>query len=462
MKLDWRQGFLYITVIGIEGCWLFAMMAMLNSQVLEGRLSVPGIMLLFPLAFIFNGLLQRRHWHRFIRSGINWLVWAAAMLLMVKAQLFAGLPLFNTEWLLAVPRSIAGVIYDFEPALFIMLGSGVLWWLGRRLAGRNADFAALVGEFQFGLFMLVVTFLSASALEIELSGQIYLVVAFFLFSLLGISIAHALEGTSWLSGLYQGHWSGLLLVSISLVFLAGFIITMIFTPDFLQLIVAAIKYVWGLVMQAIAFLINLLPEPGPGEAPPMPVPPPQTVEPEEFNFFRMPEALRRVFGAGWVTLFIGGILFAMWRVFSDILRWLHRRLRTPGAEYERMPGAFRADLFGFFRWLLHRLFGWRLPWAKESTGKISPEAASVRQIYRQYLRWAAAGGYPRQVWQTPNEYGGELAQLLPGSQADLDYLTNQYVTVRYGASMPAEADLHRLTQAWHRVKKNHLKLKREG
>ena len=91
----------------------------------------------------------------------------------------------------------------------------VIWWLGRRLARLVSTSAAMVSEFQFGLVMLVIIFFVASQLEAALDNPVPIVLAFFLFALLGISVAHALEGTSWLSGLYQGHWSGLLLISIS-------------------------------------------------------------------------------------------------------------------------------------------------------------------------------------------------------------------------------------------------------
>ncbi|GAI27181.1 unnamed protein product, partial [marine sediment metagenome] len=91
------------------------------------------------------------------------------------------------------------------------------------------------------------------------------------------------------------------------------------------------------------------------------------------------------------------------------------------------------------------------------TRAVLPEIASVRQIYRQLLRWTAAGGYPRHISQTPYEYLYALAHLLPDVQGDLDLITQQYVKVRYGALLPTEDELHQLRQSWHRVKQNQLK-----
>ena len=171
------------------------------------------------------------------------------------------------------------MIYSFRPELLILLSTVVIWWLGRRLAGLKVNFTAIVSEFQFGLFILVVTFFVASMLQADLAHPVYLIVAFFLFALLGISVAHALEGTSWLSGLNQGHWSGILLVSISMILIFGFIISLVVNPDFLQLVLSALKWVWGLIMKLMAFLVNLLPESEPGELPStMPVTEPETTE----------------------------------------------------------------------------------------------------------------------------------------------------------------------------------------
>jgi len=56
--------------------------------------------------------------------------------------------------------------------------------------------------------MLLFTFFLSYQFKINLAYQVYLAAAFFAFALVGMSVAHALEGGSWLSGLYRGHWLG--------------------------------------------------------------------------------------------------------------------------------------------------------------------------------------------------------------------------------------------------------------
>jgi hypothetical protein len=462
MKLDWRQGILYVTTIGMEGCWLYALIALLNKQTADGRLSVLGILVLYPVAFLFNMVLVRLKWPKACIQSVSWLGWVVGMLLIVKVQLFGDLPVSDPQWLLSVPRSITEVIYAFRPELLILLSTGVLWWLGRRLARRICNFAAMVSEFQFGLVMLILIFFVTSQLGVTLDNAVPVALSFFLFALVGISVAHALEGTSWLSGLYQGHWSGLLLVSISVILLLGLLISWAVTPDLLQVIWAGIKWawglIWGLIMKVLLFLSGLFPESEPAEPPPMPSMP--AMEPDEgFKLWTMPEWLRGGLRLSWSILVLGLILFALWRISSDIFRWLRRKLASmAGAEFEPLPGAFKADFLSLLKRILFKLLGLKLPFRlRGEKGTFPPEIASVRQIYRQFLRWATAGGYPRHISQTPHEYCYTLVGLLPEAREDLDLVTQQYVRTRYGALLSTGDELNELSQAWHRLKQTHLK-----
>jgi len=457
MKVDRRQVILYITTMGMEGCWLYASLAMLNKQVAGGRLSILGILLFYPLAFAFNKLVRWLRWPKVCLHSLSWLAWAVGMLLMVKIQLFSDLQWLNPSWLLAIPQAIGQIIYTFKPELLILASTAIIWWLGRRLAYLRINFAASVSEFQFGLAILLLTFWVTSLLRLDLTESVPTALAFFFFALLGTSIAHAQEGTSWLSGLYQGHWSGLLLVSISLVLILGLLIGSVVTPDLLQLVLAALKWVWGLILKVIAFIASLFPEPEPGELPPA-MPMPQMEPAEEFKLWTMPESVRSGLRLGLGMLWLGISLLALWRISSQIYEWLSRRLASmAGAEIEPLQGAFRADLLSLLKRIILKLLRLGLPFRLARKSKsLLPEVATVRQIYRQLLRWAATGGYPRHVSQTPYEYLYTLADLLPEARGDLDFITQQYVSTRYGTSLPTEDALHQLRQSWHEISQNRL------
>ncbi len=458
MKLDWRRGVLYATTMGMEGCWLYALIALINRQAVEERLWVIGLLLLYPVSFGFNWLLQRRRWHRILLSTISWVVWVGAMLLIVKIQIFSDLAWADSTWLWAVPRAIADIFYGFKPELLILLSTGAIWWLGRRLAGLALSFVMSVSEFQFGLVILLITFFSASQLGASLANAVPTALVFFFCGLLGMSIAHAVEGTGWLSGLYRRQWATLLLASIGLIVLLGFLIVSLVTPDFLQLILTALKWLWELTVKAITFIVSLLPKPESSQLPP-PAPAP-SIGPslEEFNPWNLSEEARQRLQMVWNIVMGGILLLALWRVSSQIISWLRRRLAGSGAEIEPIPGAFRADLLSLLKRLLLKLVGFvsLLRFFRKSRAVIS-EVASVRQIYRQLLRWAAVRGYPRSMHQTPHEYLYTLAGVLPQAQEDLDFITQQYVRVRYSPSLPAEGELDQLKQSWSNVRQIRLK-----
>ena len=54
MRPDWRQALAYATVIGMEGLWLYALLAMLNVKVTGGGMAAPWLMLAYPFGFGSN------------------------------------------------------------------------------------------------------------------------------------------------------------------------------------------------------------------------------------------------------------------------------------------------------------------------------------------------------------------------------------------------------------------------
>jgi hypothetical protein len=129
-----------------------------------------------------------------------------------------------------------------------------------------------------------------------------------------------------------------------------------------------------------------------------------------------------------------------------------------GAEFEKVPTSFRADLMNLLKRLISSLFRIRLLFRfGRKSATMLPEVVPVRQIYRQFLRWAAKGGYARNTSQTPHEYLYSLVGRLPEAQQDMAFITQQYVAVRYGTLLPDEDEINLLRQSWYHVKKKRLK-----
>jgi len=460
MKLDWKRGILYLAVMGMEACWLYVLIALLNNKAAGDHLSIAGILALYPASLFFNRLLGRLRWPRACLLGVSWLGWVIGMLLIVKVQLYADIPLSESAWLLSIPQSIVHVIYSLKPEFLILLSTGIIWWLGQRLSSRDVSFPMMLRKFQFGLIMLVLIFFAGSRIDAVPDNQVSAALIFFLFALFGISVAHAFENTRF-SGQNRWPWSGLLLISISLILLMGFLITLMVTPELLQLLWTPFKWAWGLIcgliLKVIQFLAGLFPQSEPGKLPPVLSMPP--INPEQGKPLAIPKWLRSslLFTIG--VFCIGMALLALWRITSDIFYWLRHKLADMAdAEIEPMPGAFKTDFFRLLKYLFFRLlklrFFFRL---RNKEGAVSPEVVSIRKIYRQLLHWAAEHGCPRHISQTPYEYCRTLESLLPDATIDLNFITQQYVMARYGVLLPTGDTLNNLSRSWHRIKQTRLK-----
>lgn len=456
MKIDGRKYAVYATILGMELSWLYAIATLLNNKVAGGSLSVFGLLTIYLLAFVSNKALSYLRWHRYFIRTLSWLLWAVVALLTVKIQLFGGIALFDSAWLTALPQALAQIFYTLKPELLIVFVSIPLWWLGRRLAYIGLDFATAVAEFQFGLVMLLMTFFVGYELELDQSSSVFVALLFFFFALLGISITHGQDGKSWLSSWYQGHWSGLLLVSIGLILIIGVAISFIVTPDLIQLLLTALKWLWGMVEKLLDYLASLLPPMEPSELSPTP-PLPGGGPEEPYMPLHIPEFLLSGLRLGWSILVFGIALLAIWRISTQIFSWLRRRMASQGGETEPLEGAFKADFLNWLRRILQLLgLKWLLK-PRRRMGLILPEVASVRQIYNQLLRWAASGGYPRQKHETPYEYLSVLGSLMPENQGELDFITSEYVSARYGSSLPTDDELRQLKQKWHQLRETRLK-----
>jgi len=460
MKRDWRQIVLYITVFGMEGCWLYAFMAFLNNRAADNSLSVLLILGIFPLSFGINLLLRQLKWPLFLIRTISWFLWIIAMLISIKIQLFINLPWADTQWLLALPRAFTQIFYEFRPELLILVSSAIIWWLGRRLAYVNVRFSLILAEFQFGLIVLLAIFFINAHLDISIPNSFPVILAFFIFAFCGIPLAHTLEGESWLSGLYRGRWSIILGISIVLILILGLVISSIVTPNLLQIILDGIKWLWEQFVKVLTFIMSLLPEPEATELPPELAGPGMGGSNEVAEkSFSIPDWLRSGMGMTIIALWGGLTVLAVWRLSSEIAKWLRRRLASmAGAEYERVPTSIRADLMSLLKRIVSFISRIRVIFhlMRKSTA-IRPEVAPVYQVYRQFLHWADKGGLTRTRSQTPNEYLLVLAERLPDARNELAYITQQYVAARYGTLFPDEDEVRRLRQTWLDLKKVRLK-----
>jgi len=299
-----------------------------------------------------------------------------------------------------------------------------------------------------------------SLLGVQIANIIPLALLFFLLALVEMALAHSQDSTEWSMRSHRGLWILLLLISIGLILALGLIIPSVVTADLMQLIVVPLKWMWSMIEKGVGFLLSLIPMPELTEEM-LPSEPMPEMPPEEFaEAIRMPEWVMGAGRIGWNVLVLGLILVALWQLSSQFFGWLRRRLMTTaGAEIESLEGAFRTDLLSFLKGIVLALLRFRLPfWRRRRSKSLPPEITSVSQIYHKLLQWVGGGGWPRPAFQTPYEYLYTLEELLPMSKDALRFITERYVSARYGSSLPTEEELHQLKQSWHQVRRNRLKV----
>jgi len=459
MKTSWSRVALYITIMGMECCWLFAILSVANGLILQGRLSIIGLLALYPVAFGINMMMARLNLPKAYLNLISWVIWAGAAMLLVKLQLYGSLALWDQSWLRAITAALRQAPYDFQPEILLFVGSIIIWRLSQRLVHLKTDFPRLVIEFQFGIPILIAVFIISSYFAGTLEHAVFTAVAFFAFALSGLSISHAQQTDSSVWQIYRGRWLGILIAGISLVILLGVLSSSAVNPDFFERILSAAKWAWGVAARALIWVANLLPIPG--EEPSSDllggIDQDVFIKPKTY-IFGMSGSVRSVIRVTLAVLYGSLFIFALWRVSGRVLNWLSRQLASmAGVETESLSGAFRSDVLRLAKCILARFLGFMVSFRRgRKTRNLPPEVASIQQLYHQMVRWATAKGCPRQPTQTAYEYQARLVDLLPEFGEEFSLITGQFVSARYGGLVPGKDELSRLRQSWRKIRQGSI------
>lgn len=131
------------------------------------------------------------------------------------------------------------------------------------------------------------------------------------------------------------------------------------------------------------------------------------------------------------------VTFALTRLYGQtaVAEAEGHRLTKAGEDSQNKPGLGQRLLsrLGFLR-------QWRL-------------AASIRRIYQEMVKSAAAVGYPRLEAETPYEYLHTLAKAWPDHQEETRLLTEAFVKIRYGELPETKEELDMIIAAWERLEK---------
>jgi hypothetical protein len=447
---------IYLAVIGMELCCLFAVLQVAN-QTVNNRLAPAGLLTILILSFVVFKILCHLIQFKRLATMLGWIIfWPLVTLCTIKFQLFWQTPVRDTVWLKSIPLAFSKILTSFEPALLIIICTVLLWWLGERLAAKKLDFPATISEFQFGLIVLVLIYSLAYVLEPDIHTALPATLIFFFCGLVGISISHdTVHG--WFNTPGQWHWSVMLIFSIGLILLAGLVVSIIISPEFIQILIQALKWLWVTFEKFMQWLASLFPSSSLTEQsiPGMEIP--GGVIPEKTHEFHIPDWLISGFKIGWSIMIVSLILLAIWRISSQILAWMRRITGSSSGETESLKVNFWLDWINWLKRLFSSLFRNKLRDEYFNNQDITSEASAIRRIYAQWLRRMASAGYPRRKEQTPLEYQAGAEGLLVGQKEAVRAITCEYIQVRYGGSTPSLQEIEGMKNQWSILRKTNLK-----
>jgi Domain of unknown function (DUF4129) len=457
-----QRDILFLAVAGAETCWMYIALLLLDVKATKGDLPALGLLSFYPLAFVMGKAIRRLPWGIIRLFLLNWTLWFVWFVALAKHYAAPFENPLEPAWIHSFVTGILQVS-SVSAQQLILVCSILLWWLGGRLLRLRLVFSTLLTEFQFGVAILLILFFFESQWDLNLPGLVPTTMAFFVFSFAGAAITHAREGAGWLSGPFRSRWMSLLIFTIVTILVGGMLIVGLVKPDILKLILSLLTMVWNffwdLVFTVISFLASLFPSQEPMNLPAKPSMPAVPAEPPVWTqLFRIPDWVRRVGSMVMVCVWMILILAALWSVSSQILHWLRQRLEGMSeVEVEPMSGAFFDDLLHLFKALFVlalRFFHFlaRPFRPKQRVQAASSEISSIRAVYRRMADWAASGGCPRHVAQTPHEYLRVLTLWLPEAGKDFAFITNHYVLVRYGDCLPSHGTLDQVRMTWEKLR----------
>lgn len=353
-------------------------------------------------------------------------------------------------------------------AVLTLLAAGGLWWWGMRTGRAAPSYDGLARNFLGGLAGLV------AVLAMNTTGAflprmlllsvllLYLALGLFLLALASIQATRRYERAGDHELPLPGHWWTTVLAVVGLLVLAALLLSLLFAPQTLGHLGAAIAAAFALMGQVLAWIIAIISYPIflllAWLAAQLPLRPFTDQTPELVQFALPPGPLVLTAADGpaaagdptawWVG---GGLLILA--VFAVLFFLSMRRSSTLTGDdvAETHEGILTSDLIkAQLAALLRRDRGASpAPPYLPLTG--DDPATSIRRTYQQLLQWAAAKEQLRAPGATPDRYAEELASAFPDHAAHIRTITDVYTAARYGTAA-GDAEAQRAYSAWQQIK----------
>ncbi len=375
-------------------------------------------------------------------------------------------------WVRALILSLADVD-TIDPRGWMAVMFLVYFWVrGNGLARRSLSIESVGFSFRAGIVILILESLVLGLMvRTDFSG---LVPPYFFFALVAVALARVDEVTHSLNSSrvgYSGFWIGSSVAAVAVLVLVGAVVAAFFSGGGLQQVLAWLSpvfYLFWVVIAAIGTFLLLLLEGllsllsidletlgegimdalrrigeflmAPGAVPPAGAD--TTERPALLGFLQI------AFVVGIPLLIIALALLAGWAR----RRRLDREVGDESRESTLASGGTRRGLQAMLRAGLERLGELAGLVDRFGLGSRFLAAVSIRRIYANLVRLSTREGYPRARAETPYEYLVTLRRALPGSEAEVQIITEAYVNAHYGQVPDTREELERIRACWERIR----------
>jgi hypothetical protein len=437
---------------GMEITWRLAWANFLTLSIVQRPFPLPVALIAFISAAFFTRLAKRRNWRRIQAALIQVSGFILTAIVMAYGLFFRETSFLTVSWLIDLGRQLMAPQHWL--ILIPVFGCLLLFWLGGRTFEKNSrDYLPVCLQFDKGLgaffLLLLIKFLAQlkGGLVLEDPAIGFLVVAFFLFSLLTISLTRGRDDMkkAYLAG-YRG--LGIILGFATTVVLSGAALILLTFPyltqmaDFTQRIIKETTAPLGpIIVRILRFIFRRTKfgietgsrgTTGSGGDIFLPTP---TGSWEDTLLEAISWGLMSIIG----LMAIGVCAY----LITFVVRWLLRR-SSPVEFYPPLSTPF-------LKWASNLKMIFQTVW--DRVPLLFGRADSAASVYAGICRWGRRSGQALIPSETPTEYGNRLSSCFPAFKADIDVIIAAFNREIYGESPTERVALRRILSALGRMQR---------
>jgi hypothetical protein len=440
-----------LTSAGMEIAWRYAWSNFLTLSIIHRPFPLPVALGAFATAALFTRLSRRRNWRRIQAALIQIAGFTIAAFLMAYRFFFRESSFLAGNWFIDLIRQLKAP--QQWSTLLPVLCCLLLFWLGGRAFDKNPrNYFAVCLQFDKGLgafFLLLlikVLIQVKGGLRLEDPATGPLVIAFFLFSLLAISLTLSWGDVkkAFLAGY---HGIGIILGFTTIVVLCGAALILLTFPYLTQIadsahtilketaaplgpiFVKILHFIFG----RARFGIETGRHGTPGLGTDLSLPPASG---------GWEETLLQVIIWGLIAI-LGLMAIGVFGYLANyMVRWFLKR--NPLDKANPQSSTWLLKLLSFLKTL--PLSVW------DRVLYLLGGVDSAASVYARILRWGSRSGKPPVPSETPGEYGSRLIHCFPKLKEEIEMIVEAFNLEVYGEIATEEQMLCRISSALRRMR----------